>query len=53
MGNVVVTNEKWGEYHFFSIFSITCRTLTYGILNEVGLVLCLIIKIFLPLLSMN
>ena len=50
MGNVGVTNMKSGDYHF-SISSITCWLFTYGILNMVELVLCLIIPRFLPFLE--
>ena len=49
MGNVGVTNMKFGDYHFFfSISSITCWPFTNGILNMVEFVLCLIILRFLP-----
>ena len=52
MGNVGVTNTKSGDYHFlFSISSITCWPFTYGILNMVEFVLCLIIPRFLPFLE--
>ena len=52
MGNVGVTNTKSGYYNFFfSISSITCWPFTYGILNMVELVLCLIIPRFLPFLE--
>ena len=51
MGNVGVTNTKSGDYHFFSIFSITGWPITYGILNMVEFVLCLIIPRFLPFLN--
>ena len=44
MSNVGVTNTKSGEYHFFfSISSVAYWPFTYGILNMVELVLCLII----------
>ena len=52
MGNVGVTNMKSGDYHFFfSISSITCWPFTYGILNMVELVLCLITPRFLSFLE--
>ena len=56
MGNVGVTNTKSVDYHFFSISSITCWPFTYGILNMVELVLCLIVLCliiprFLPFLN--
>ena len=51
MGNVGVTNMKSEDYHFFSISSITCWPFTYGILNMVEFVLCLIIPRFLPFLE--
>ena len=51
MGNVGVTNMKSGDYHFFSISSITCWPFTYGILNMVELALCLIIPRFLLFLE--
>ena len=51
MGNMGVTNMKSGDYHFLSISSITCWPFTYGILNMVELVLCLIIPRFLPFLE--
>ena len=52
MGNVGLTNTKSGDYHvFFSISSITCWPFTYGILNMVELVLCLITQNFLPFLE--
>ena len=50
MANVGVTNTKSGDNHF-SIFSVTGWPFTYGILNIVELVLCLIIQIFLPFLE--
>ena len=43
-----MANTKSGEYHFFSISSVTCWPLTYSILYTVELVLCLIIPRFLP-----
>ena len=51
MGNVGVTNTKSGDYHFFSISSITCWPFSNGILNMVERVLCLIIQRFLPCLQ--
>ena len=51
MGNVGVTNTKSGDYHFFSISSVTYWPFTYSILNMVELVLCLIIPRFLPFLG--
>ena len=52
MGNVSVTNTKSGDYHFFfSISSITGWPFTYGILNMVEFVLCLISPRFLPFLN--
>ena len=35
MDNLGVTNTKSGDYHFFSISSITCWPFTYGILKMV------------------
>ena len=52
MGNVGVTNTKFGDYHFFfSISSVACWPFTDGILNMVELVLCLIIPRFLLFLE--
>ena len=49
---LIVTNTKSRDFHFFfSISSITCWPFTYGILNMVELVQCLIILRFLPFLE--
>ena len=46
MGNKGVANTKSGEYHLFSISSVACWPLTYGILYMVKLVLFDHSKIF-------
>ena len=52
MSNVGVANTKSGDYHFvFSISSVACWPFTYGLLNMVELILCLIILRFLPFLE--
>ena len=50
VGNIGMTNAKFGEHHF-SISSIICQLLTYGIFYTVELVLYLIIPRFLPFLE--